>query len=395
MKVACIGNMNNNFFALVRHLRDRGIDAELLLFNEQGQFLPHTDTYNLEYQKYTKQLTWDYRQFFQPGLKLKIVEDIKKYDFIIGSYYVPAFLNLIGRKLDLFLPYGGDLYQLPFIRKKKNIPLISRKNIRSEIAIYQLNGIKESRYLFLRETDPEFESIIAQTGFSGERIKLDPPIIYTNDYCKEGIDKFYHYTHWHHEFKKIRNENDLIIFHHPRHSWKYPPNKWSDKSNHILLEGYSRFIKYNSNLKSKLITLEYGPDLDFSKSLIQELGIVDYIKWFPPMYRKDIMVGISMSDLGAGQFSIGGITYGVILEYLAMNIPVMGYRDDILFSKYYDSLYPMMNAKTPEDIEKHLENYVENKQFYKLMANDSNLWFRENVIEKPLNKMIEIISNHK
>ena len=48
MKVALVGNMNNNNFALLRYLRDLGVDAHLLLFdNEIGHFVPEHDTWQL------------------------------------------------------------------------------------------------------------------------------------------------------------------------------------------------------------------------------------------------------------------------------------------------------------------------------------------------------------
>ena len=49
IKIACIGNMNNNMFCLVRYLRDKGYDAHLFLVDEFDHFLPGSDSYNLEY----------------------------------------------------------------------------------------------------------------------------------------------------------------------------------------------------------------------------------------------------------------------------------------------------------------------------------------------------------
>lgn len=41
-KVALVGNMNNNFFSLIRYLKDKNIQAELfLLNNEMGHFCPN------------------------------------------------------------------------------------------------------------------------------------------------------------------------------------------------------------------------------------------------------------------------------------------------------------------------------------------------------------------
>ena len=60
MKVALIGNMNNNNFAMLRYFRDLGLDAHLFLFEEDGRFasahFAHTsDTHFV--QKYAAHIT--------------------------------------------------------------------------------------------------------------------------------------------------------------------------------------------------------------------------------------------------------------------------------------------------------------------------------------------------
>lgn len=45
-RVALVGNMNNNHFALLRYLRDLGVNATLLMFsNEAAHFYPQQDTW--------------------------------------------------------------------------------------------------------------------------------------------------------------------------------------------------------------------------------------------------------------------------------------------------------------------------------------------------------------
>ena len=60
MKIALIGNMNNNHFSLLRYLRDLKLDCELLIFRgEASHFKPDCDTHNLNLWKpYIKHLTF-------------------------------------------------------------------------------------------------------------------------------------------------------------------------------------------------------------------------------------------------------------------------------------------------------------------------------------------------
>ena len=53
MKVALIGNMNNNFFSILRYLRDMNIDATLYLFKNDGiddasHFSCESDTFEID-----------------------------------------------------------------------------------------------------------------------------------------------------------------------------------------------------------------------------------------------------------------------------------------------------------------------------------------------------------
>ena len=55
MKIALIGNQNNNFFALLRYFKDLNLDVTLFLFNnEADHFLPVKDTHNITFIDFKK-----------------------------------------------------------------------------------------------------------------------------------------------------------------------------------------------------------------------------------------------------------------------------------------------------------------------------------------------------
>ena len=111
MKVALIGNMNNNNFAVMRYLRDLGVDAYLLITDDDGiksnaHFIPENDTINIErWRAYIKKVPIGvYRSVFrQSSTEIRTI--LKEYDFIVGSGLVPFFVYKAGRKLDLYYPY--------------------------------------------------------------------------------------------------------------------------------------------------------------------------------------------------------------------------------------------------------------------------------------------------
>ena len=53
MKIAFVGNMNNNNFAIMRYFRDLGADAHLVLWADDGRgplehFVPENDTWEID-----------------------------------------------------------------------------------------------------------------------------------------------------------------------------------------------------------------------------------------------------------------------------------------------------------------------------------------------------------
>ena len=117
MRVACIGNMNNNVFSLVRFLPDRGIDAHLLILNNDlYRFDPLQDTYDLSFLEYKTYLSWGIPEKFSNVPRERIRQDLADYDFIIACGFSPAFIEKAGKEIDIFAPFGGDIYSLPFIR---------------------------------------------------------------------------------------------------------------------------------------------------------------------------------------------------------------------------------------------------------------------------------------
>ena len=58
MKIALLGNMNNNNYVLLRYLRDNNLEADLLLFDDElYHFSPSHDSFSHQSFKHIKQLS--------------------------------------------------------------------------------------------------------------------------------------------------------------------------------------------------------------------------------------------------------------------------------------------------------------------------------------------------
>lgn len=402
MKVALIGNMNNNFFSITRYLRDLGIDAELFLLDEHPHFMPDADSFTDDYKEYTNKLNWPDFEFWKiKKYKKEILKDIKDYDFIIACHTAPAYLYIAGRDIDIFIPYGDDIHNAPFYDNYRcNIKKVTLIEIFSDLywnykrykwAQYQRRGIKRASYFNCDLSNKESEDIIYRLKIKGKRITTTLPFIYTPVYNIESIKNYYHKSKWYPDFKKIRDRFDFIIFHHSRHSWIQYPDKWSYKGNEKLFKGFAGFIKKKSNIRSCIVTFEYGPDIDNSKDLIKELGIENNIIWFPVIPRKEVMVGLSIADLGAGEFGLSWLSYGTIYEFMAMEVPSMHYRNDKFYIGKYPELYPMINAHSSEEITEKLLYFTERTQELKEIGKKACQWFLKHAVEKPINEYLGII----
>lgn len=401
MKIACIGNMNNALFCLTRYLRDEGYDAHLLyLDGEPEHFHPDTDSYNDLHKLYTHKLSWSKKpSILYHTSKHKILSDISGFDFFIACDISIAYLAKAGVNTNLFIPYGSDIHTIPHL----NIFEHPWKKWHKMYALrhYQRKAIKNAGVISLETSNPDFEKqFVDPLKISHKRIYTTCPFIYYPQYENGEMEEYAPKSPLYPKFLKIREAHDIVIFHHSRQEWRadgkmeVQKHVWT-KGNDILIRGFAEFVINNPSVKSALIMFEYGSQVESSKNLIKELGITERVFWFPKSYRKDIMLGIQQSDLGVGELGLSWYTYGTIIEYMALGIPVIHKRDDSLYSAAGKELYPMINANTPFDIQGSLENAINHPQQCKQIGSMAKEWFIKNLIEKPLNQYTDLIARNQ
>ena len=385
-KIALLGNMNNNFFAICRYLIDYGYDAKLFIFDYEAKikhFHPSADSYDDEWKKFTHTLPWGSPITFLQTRKKTLINFFSEFDILIGCGHAPAFAQKAGRKLDIFAPHGSDLNHVPHLKG------LSAKQLVHYVTIgrNQRKGIVNSENVFSDKLHEKQEIKIEKLGL---RIRYFSaiPSIYIPQYKGLKVDSSEPQLK---KMLQIKKENDLIIFHHSRHSWCNPKDKIALKGNNILFEGVADFKKKYPNINIVIITFEYGDEVLQTKRLVKDLNIEDTIFWFPLYPRKKIMEMMSFADIVTGQFYRSFITYGTIIEGMVMSKTIMHRRDDSLYAKDYKELYPMIHASSVEDVVIGLEEYVANPKKYVKMGKESNKWMRKYVIDRPLKKIMNII----
>jgi hypothetical protein len=384
MKIAVLGNMNNNGFTLMRYLRDIGLDAHLLLYINDGidslkHFSPENDTFHLDnweaFIHQTEIINGHYGvipEFFQrpfaylfntasrlkgrsirivPLSRIKIKEKLVDYDFIISSGFSPAILWRAGLKCSIFSPYSSGIEGI----NRDYAPYSPVSRLIWEYARQlQIKGLLNARCI-----------VNAEMGITKDQLNnldlnfyaIPMPIVYVEKKYRElTYDKFIDEVGMH------LNDVEFSILMHSRLAWNdkiCKKNKTRSKNNHWVINAYKELLSMKNSIKSKLVILEYGPDVDNTKKLVNELGLDSHVIWIPKTSRKNIMWLLRKVSIGVGEFieSPRTIWGGTGWEVLASGKPLLqGFH----FEKgEFQSLLgfpppPMLSVRTEKEILEHM-----------------------------------------
>jgi glycosyltransferase involved in cell wall biosynthesis len=380
IKIAAIGNQNNNYFSLVRYLRDAGFDAELLLTNaEQDHFHPRYDTYNASQLKHTRLIPFGKVRGFSSLTSDNINSVLEDYDILIGTGLAPALAAKAARRLDIFCPYGYDIWKQTFYKLTAPQYIVDH----NLSVFYQRRGIGYCRVIQASKMDDRYEMQLKKYGGNSKRWLDFMPMVYYPQY--EAMLKGHSpCTHWQQEFIDIRRAHDIVIMFAARNNWSSATDV-STKGIDIFLRGYHKFVSDNPALSIIAVFMEYGKDVERAKQEARSLGLENRVVWLPSMFRKDLMFGLTLSDICCGQFSISWIQNGTLMEALVAGKPILTWRDIEQYSDV-DDLYPIYNAKTPDEIAARLQEYVADPARGRKMGMEGQNWYKKNVVEKSMSR---------
>lgn len=400
-RIALVGNMNNNFFAITRYLRDAGYDAHLFYRLAMEHFQPSADTFKEDYINYCHQVHWLDDGFHNVDAK-EIKEALKGFDIYIGQGEEAAAAYLAGFNIDVYYPYGSDVYKYSYLpqefkllSKMKSLVVANdtrptyKQMQRGTMAKYLRGAIVNAGHILAETTNEKFEEKLKGLQYKGIYENVPMPFIYVPEYdelrdadiafpAKNIIDS-------------IRATHDFILLYHGRQEWKTYHNDFTGKNTHYLVQGFADHVKNNAASKSCLVMLEYGSDVMHTKELVKELGIEQNVFWLPKMYRKEIMYVIKQVDVCSGEFGYSYLTFGTIVEAMLMKKPVITYRDDSLYTAQYPKLYPCFNAREPHEIAAAITEAAQNPDETKAMGMAASEWIRKNFIAHPLQHLVNII----
>lgn len=390
MKLGLIGNMNNNNFAMMRYLRDLGADAHLLLYSNDGvgtlrHFRPDSDTWNIRnWSSFIHQTeipnapvaAFDFplSALIDGRSKLRTLMGVEGssvsavtrtqvrrayegYDLLISSGSTPAVLARMGWALDLYYPYSPGV---EFLGASWFNALLAgswyQRLIYGALRRKQLLGISRVRRVVC--CDPESMTILAQSGVPS--IQLAVPMVYNRevppvDPPTAPLARAY----------RLLAGAGLTILHHARLWWNNregysrEENLRSTKNSDWLLRAFATLVASRPRSLPRLFIVEYGPDVQATKELVEQLGIQRAVTWLPTMARRELMWLLGRVSVGVGEFMNPPrmLWGGTGWETLASGKPLLqAFRFE---EGEFDRIYgypppPMLPVLTEEDVLKQL-----------------------------------------
>jgi len=394
MKIALIDNSNNNFFAITRYFRDLNIDAHLYLIPNSGlpQFEPQSDTFNdLRKVDWIRDFPFDcsWRGVFKS--KKKLYHQFKDYDHIIACGLSVGLLNSVGIKISMFIPYGADLFNFPFIRiptLSEPIKFIPRIIMNMYRRYYQVDGIRSSKIIISNSNWVMAERAIKELGVKSTNL---PRLMIYQDNNK-NYDNYWSFM----------DAYDFTIFSHTRHLWKTNSDPSEDffenggmKRNDKLIKAFSIIVNKAYFKKPCLILFDYGTDVDHSKSLIKSLNIQEYVRWEPMMYRKNILIGMKKATFVADQFRkhMSATSAGSTNEALSVGVPIISNTDGAIYDKD-DPFYgaPILDCLEIDQIVGIIDDYYNDKDKYIEIGLEGKKWFDNNLGYGLAKKYLELLN---
>lgn len=392
VKIALIGGMNNNFFAMLRYLECLGYRCDLFLFsNEQDHFTPENDEW--EYEKYGDRI---FELPYPDGLTIRAFLDSffsrKKmdfggYDFVFGCGYTPMYSVIFGFKLDILFPYGSDLSHATSYRRvfKKISPLAIAKNIFFNLGAYiQRLGIRRCGVCWMLTQFEAYKRV--QVLQHIERVRLPTPMVYNAH--KERDSKIDQKLKSYVKLEDIEN-TEYVVASQARHLWTGHSSMTDladQKFNNRLIEAFSRFLDSpEGSAKSRLVLFLYGNDVQESKRLIEQLGIDDFVIWAKLMPRKYILYFFEhFVTIGADQFGVKGMG-GSSYEILSSGKPLLTYVDGDWFEEgdFRDELLSttsgVLNCQSVDEIFSQMVNHYGDTSLQVELQKNAIRFFNENM----------------
>lgn len=348
-RYALIGNMNNNHFALMRHLRDLGADAHLFLYsNEHAHFMPQCDTTDWErWEPFVHELgisNGGRDDFYRPIGPIKA--RLEGFDAYLGNGIAPVLFERMGQRLDVFVPYCDGCEFIVEHGWNWSKPLASAYTSLRKAAMERAVARNVDVVVTANVHD---HSLATFRRLGKQTTNMFLPMLY-----EESATAHAPLTSELAAAARRMDQASIALFSHVAHFWKTLPvahyMAGVGKRNQWLMEGFAGYVKRSGDRKALLAMVEYGPDVPASKDLIDRLGVADQVLWLPMMTRVQIMALLDHADVGGSEFA-GMLWGGAGWEFLSKGVPMLHYLEAPEdYARPNRPLPPFFNVRSADDV---------------------------------------------
>lgn len=141
-----------------------------------------------------------------------------------------------------------------------------------------------------------------------------------------------------------------------RHHWRKGNASWL-KGNDVLIRGAAEVASLG--YRFRLVMVEWGQELELSRSLIDEVGLTDRVVWLRPMHRRAMWSVLAGAEAVIDQF--GAPAFGGIgLEAMAFGKPLISRIEGAQLTAFFQTNPPMLEASTPAQVARRMVEVLTN-----------------------------------
>ena len=257
-----------------------------------------------------------------------------------------------------------------------------------KLAWHQSKGIQSVSKIVMLAGIQNFDPVLETLGVTSQLQQIPVPMVYHKQYAGDARELHRQTLPYLDAVLAHRGSHDLLIMHHPRHIWKTDVDEFSVKGNDVLFRGIAEYLQQGGSRKVGVITLEYGPDVDESKALIDSLGLTEHVLWLPLSPRKDIMSIMPLADLGANCFSHNWLTGGVLYECIVSGLPVLQKRESFI-----PNVFPVLESNSATDVADWLFRWDTDRDEIKRRAEAAKSWYINDVAKTAVKFYLDAIND--
>jgi len=353
MKILHVGNVGTAY-VIVRELRKRGIDSNLLIEKQQIEGLASINN-PIKFDKGLDGSIPEWVNFYstnEKNWKFNLLKKMRKYDLIHAYMGLPIYA-MFSCKPYVAQSVGDDLRVIAFKKSVKGL-LLRMAYRRAKTFIYEW---------------PPHTSYVDQLKISNTMFIPKP--WETSTFSKGKNEK--------------TNGKTLTIFHPLGQDWHW-------KGNDKFLRAFARLCKEKADIF--LYYVDWGKDSEKAKKIIDTPDVKERIKILPgPISREEMTNFMEISDLVADQFNSGSFTRTGI-ESMFFGIPMILNLNEEIFLKLFGDIPSAINAKNEDDIYYKLKELISSKDNLIEMGQKTKIWAQKHYnLKNNIERYIQVYTN--